>query len=80
MVTTLEILKGRSVAGRNCASKSSKGSHLERHDMLATAEKGHRRVHCVHDITGKSLPWSAIRQAWEEELKYLRDLGIYEKL
>ena len=31
-------------------------------------------------ITGKELPWHAVRKARELELKYLRDLGVYEKI
>ena len=26
------------------------------------------------------LPWDAVRKAHEQELKYLRDLGVYEKV
>ena len=36
-------------------------------------------VRCVDDITGKELPWTAVGRAREEELKYLQDLGVYEK-
>ena len=35
---------------------------------------------CFDDITGKELPWHAVRKACELELKYLRDLGVYEKV
>ena len=28
----------------------------------------------------KELPWHAVRKARELELKYLRDLGVYEKV
>ena len=34
----------------------------------------------IDDITGKELPWRAVRKARELELKYLRDLGVYEKV
>ena len=34
----------------------------------------------IDDITGKELPWHAVREARELELKYLRDLGVYEKV
>ena len=33
-------------------------------------------VMCFDDITGKELPWHAVRKARELELKYLRDLGV----
>ena len=35
-------------------------------------------VRCVDDITGKELPWTAVRRAREEELKFLRDLCVRE--
>ena len=35
---------------------------------------------CSDDITGNDLPWHAVRKARELELKYLRDLGVYEKV
>ena len=35
---------------------------------------------CVDVVTGKGLPWSAVRRAREEELKYLRDLSLYEEV
>ena len=31
-------------------------------------------------ITGKELPWQAVKQAREKELKYLRELGVFEKV
>ena len=34
----------------------------------------------MDDITGKELSWSGVRQAREQELKSLRDLGVYEKV
>ena len=37
-------------------------------------------VICFGDIIGKELPWHAVREAPELELKYLRDLGVYEKV
>ena len=55
----------------------------ERHTMLANAEEAQEReqdVVCFDDITGKELPWHAVRKARELELKYLRDLGVYEKV
>ena len=55
----------------------------EKHTMLARVEKEREQeqhVICVDDITGKELPWHAVRKARELELKYLRDLGVYEKI
>ena len=48
--------------------------------MLATAEEEDQRAQCIDDITNKVLPWSAVRQAGEQELIFLRDLGVYEKV
>ena len=53
----------------------------ERHAMLADVEQEQEQdVICFDDITGKELPWHAVRRARELELKYLRDLGVYEKV
>ena len=52
----------------------------ERHAMLAEMEEENQDVVCVDDITGKELPWHAVRKARAQELKYLRDLGVYEKV
>ena len=53
----------------------------EKHAMLADVEEGQEKdVICIDDITGKELPWHAVRKARELELKYLRDLGVYEKV
>ena len=35
---------------------------------------------CIDDVTGKELPWHELREARGSELKYLRDLGVYEKV
>ena len=49
--------------------------------MLADVEEEQEQdVICFDDITGKELPWHAVRKAREWELKYLRDLGVYEKV
>ena len=37
-------------------------------------------VRRADDITGKELPWTALRRACEVEFKYLRSLGVYEKV
>ena len=55
----------------------------ENHTMLADVEEAQEReqdVVCFDDVTGKELPWRAVRKARELELKYLRDLGVYEKV
>ena len=51
--------------------------------MRANAEEEKGReldVVCFDDVTGKELPWCEVRKARELELKYLRDLGVYEKV
>ena len=53
----------------------------ERHAMLADVEEEQEQdVICCYDITGKELPWHAVRKALELELKYVRDLGVCEKV
>ena len=53
----------------------------EKHAMLADVEEGQEQdVICIDDITGKELQWRAVRKARELEMKYLRDLGVYEKV
>ena len=48
--------------------------------MLADVEEEDQDVICFADILGKELAWHAMRKARELELKYLRDLGVYEKI
>ena len=53
----------------------------EKHTMLAdVGEEQEQDVISFDDITGKELPWHAVREARELELKYSRDLGVYEKV
>ena len=35
---------------------------------------------CFDDITGKKLSWHAANEARAKELKFLRELGVYEKV
>ena len=37
-------------------------------------------VICIDDVTSMELPWHAVRRGREQELKYLRDFGVYEKV
>ena len=46
--------------------------------MLARVGEESVLLKCFDDITGKELPWQAVKQAREKELKYLRELGVYE--
>ena len=34
----------------------------------------------MDDTTGKELLWQAVKQAREQEFKYLRELGVHEKV
>ena len=52
----------------------------EKHEMLAEVKEKEQDVICFDDITGNKLPWYAVRKARELDLKYLRDLGVYEKI
>ena len=52
----------------------------EQDAMLAKAGEENQLIKCFDDITGKELPWQAVKEAREQELKYLRELGAYEKV
>ena len=53
----------------------------EKHTMLAdVGEELEQDLICFDDITGEEMPWHAVREARELELKYLRYLGVYEKV
>ena len=47
---------------------------LEQDSMLAEAGEEDKFLKCFDDITGKELLWQAVKQAREQELKYLREL------
>ena len=53
---------------------------FEREVMMARACKDDQFIRCFDDITRQELPWYAVKQAPELELKYLRDHGVYEKV
>ena len=48
--------------------------------MLAGAGVEDEFIKCFDDIAAKELPWQAAKEAREKELKYLRGLGVYEKV
>ena len=48
--------------------------------MLAGAGEEDEFIKCFDDITGKELPWQLVKEAREKELKYLREVGVYEKV
>ena len=53
---------------------------LEQDAMLAEACEENEFIKCFDDIIGEELPWQAVKEAREKELKYLRELGVYEKV
>ena len=57
-----------------------KAHSCEGHALPWTGEEEDQRVQCIDDITGEELPWSAVRQARDQEVKYLPDLVVYEKV
>ena len=48
--------------------------------MLAGAGEEDEITKCFDDITGKELLWQVVKEARVKELKYLRELGVYEKV
>ena len=52
----------------------------EKHATLAGVEEKKQDVICFDDITGKELLWHAVRKARDLELKYLRDLDVYDEI
>ena len=48
--------------------------------MLSELEEENQDVVCIDDVTGEEFPWHAVRMAREQELKYLRDVGVFEKV
>ena len=63
---------------RDCASQSQKASRDAIAKNTRCWQMWKKANICFDDITGKKLPWHAVRKA--RELKYLRDLGVYEKI
>ena len=58
-------------------AKRSREEHVV---LVDVEERQEQHVICFDDITSKELPWHAVRKARELESKYLRDLGVYEKV
>ena len=52
----------------------------EQDAMLAEAGVEDVFVKCSDDTTGKELPWQVVKETPEKELKYLRELGVYEQV
>ena len=51
-----------------------------KHAILPEVGEEDQRVLRIDDVTGKELPWHEVRRARGQELKYLRDFGVYEKV
>ena len=52
----------------------------EQDAMLAEAGEEHEFIKCFDDLTGKELLCQDVKEALEKELKYLHELGVYEKV
>ena len=52
----------------------------ERHAMLAEMDEENQDVACVDDITGKEFPCHAVPKARAQELEFLRDFRVHEKV
>ena len=52
----------------------------EQDAMLTGAGEEDELIRCFDGITGKELPWQAVKVAREKELVYLRELGVHEKV
>ena len=52
----------------------------EQDAMLTESGEEDEFIRCYDDITQKELLWQAVEQAREKELKYLRELGVFEKV
>ena len=72
MIQKLEMWKDRREIGQEQYMKS------EQDAMLAEAGEKDDFIKCFGDITGKELSWQAVKQAREQKLKYLRELGVCE--
>ena len=62
----------------NCASQSKKRfakRNREKHAILAEVGKEEQHVIHIDDVK-----WHEVRRAREQELKYLRDFGVYEEV
>ena len=52
----------------------------EQDAILAGAGDEDEFFKCFDDMTRKELPWQGVKETREKELKYLRELGVYEKV
>ena len=52
----------------------------EKHAILAEVGEEEQRFNCIDDVTSKELPLDEVRQAREQELENVRDLGVYENV
>ena len=53
---------------------------MKKHAILAEMEEEEQDVMCIDDVIGKELPCHAVLKAREHSWKYLRDLGVSEKV
>ena len=60
---------------------SSKTQSRKRAILVGMEEEEEEQdVICIDDVTGKESPWHEVREAGEQDLNYLRDLGVHEKV
>ena len=52
----------------------------EQDAILAGARDEDEFFKCFDDMAGKELLWHGVKETREKELKYLRELGVYEKV
>ena len=50
----------------------------EKHAILAEVGEEEQRIKCIDDVASEALPLDEGRQAREQELENLRDLGVFE--
>ena len=66
--------------GRSARFRQQERIKLEQDAMLAEAGEENELIKRSDDIIGEELPWQAVKEAREKVLKYLRELGVYEKV
>ena len=67
-------------AGKSVRFGQEECTKPEQDAMLAGAGEEDEFIKCFDDITGKELPWQAVKPVREQELKYMREHGVCEKV
>ena len=66
--------------GRSATFGQDECVKLEQDATLAEAGEEDGFIKCFDYITGEELSWQAVKEAREKEVKYLRELGVYQKV